>query len=255
MARAEVFIELSEDDLGVAYESYVKARYLKDLRVRFGLESMLETHCANRGGDALVARGLKRHVVVLKGRPGVKLRRVRSSAACELVESELRHMPFRSDTFDLVCSSDLTEWAPSTVEYLREMGRVASRFILIFVPNPFHLGHLVRRRFSRNGRSIRNTQKSWIPVGRICDAARKAGLKIVERGGIDAPPWPSHLRVRNLARRSGFKWRWSILGNRRCPRIIWVLAEMERAMPRWLRAFQGHIAYVLALKEAHANRS
>jgi len=252
MVRAEVFRKLSEDDLGVAYESYVRARYLEDLRVKFGLESMLETHCANGGKEALVARGLKRHVVLLKGRPAVDPRRFRSSASCEFIESELSHMPLRSHTFDIVCSSDLAEWAPSTVEYVGEMGRVASRFILIFIPNPFHLGHLIRRRFSRKGQSIR---KAWISDGRICDAVGKAGLKIVEKGGIDAPPWPSHLSVRNLTRRSGFKWRWSIVGNRRCPTIIWVLAEMERAMPRWLRAFQGHIAYVLALKEAHANPS
>jgi len=246
---------LSQEDLGVAYECFVKARYLKDLRSRFGLESMLEAHCDNGGEGALVALGLKRHVVVVKGIPGVNPKWFRSSAPCEIVESELSLMPFGSRTFDLVCSLDLIEWGPSTIEYVREMGRVSRKFILIFVPNPFHVGHLIRRvRFTRNARSIRNT-KSWISVGRICEALRKVGMKIVEIGGIDAPPWPSYLSVRNLARRSGFRWRWGILGNRRCPRIIWVLAEMEKAMPRWLKAFQGHIVCVLALKETYANCS
>lgn len=252
---------MSQEDLGVAYESFVKARYVENLRVRSGLETILETRSANSEDYVLTTRGVTRHVVILEHIRGENPKRVKSgwnwnhaSAACDVVVGKLSDMPFRSRTFDLACSSEGEEWDVRAVEHMEEITRVSSRFLLIFFPNPLHIGHLIRRRFGGKRRSPNAMQKSWISVAHVCETIRNAGLKIIEKGGIDAPPWPSHLRVRNLARRSGFKWQWAVRGGRRCSRVIWLLAELERVMPGWFRAFHGHVVYVLASKEVHTTR-
>jgi hypothetical protein len=243
------FEDLNQEDLGVAYESYVKAKYLGDLCTRFDLESMLEIHSVNSIENALVARGFKRHVILL-GNQSINPRSDFHSSNADFLKSELSHMPFRAHTFDIVCSLDLPE---QNLTHVYEMARVSSRFILIFVPNPFHFGHLMLRRFSRkavDACSILHPNKIWISIEHLCYYAKKAGLKIVETGGLDAPPWPSHFSIGNLVRRSGVKWRWSIYKKNKYPIIIWLFAELERLMPKWLKVFQAHIVYVLASKKS-----
>ena len=273
------------EGLGLVYERLVLNDYLDALVERFGVRSVLEAplygmagvsginsvHLARRGcGITLVDWNLKRLQAV---------RRVWQELGLEdhltLVHvPDLARLPFGEGTFDLVWNWAALWYLPDPAALLREMARVTRRLVFTAMPNRWQPGYLLRK-YVLDRPFFERVDERWANIGRVRRQLEAAGLRLVERGVLDVPPWPDTvmpatevlqrlgLRSERLARRFREEggWHWSTmdyyLGRR--PDLkerIERYAFLERApLPWWTKVVWAHHQYVLMVKTEHTSAS
>jgi len=263
------------EGLGLVYERLVLNDYLdrllKDYRVETVLEAPLfgmagvsginSVHFAKQGcGVTLVDV----HAERLSG-----IERIwrELGLPCRFVlQDDLAHLPFDDDSFDLAW-----EWAglwylADAPALLAELARVSRHLVFLAMPNRLQPGYWLRK-FLVDREFFETVDERWANMGLVKRTIERQGVRIVEEGVLDVPPWPDTVMpAAELLRRLGIRseklegrfsgddWQWSTMdyyvGKRpELGDIVERYTFLERLPLPWrLKVIWAHHRYVLGSK-------
>jgi SAM-dependent methyltransferase len=264
------------EGLGVVYERFVLNDYLDRLVDDYGVRSVLEAPLYGMAGVSginsvrLAQRGCDVTLVdCLDDRlDGVARiwRELNLPARCVL-HQDFAHLPFGDGAFDLAW-----EWAglwylPDAEALLRELARVSRKLVFVAMPNAAQVGYLMRKYLI--DRDFFNTvDERWVHMARIRRVLGAAGVRFVEQGVLDVPPWPDTVMpAAEVLKRFGIRsqklndqftgqgWTWSTMAYylgqqpdlyQRVMKYAW----LDRAPLPWqVKLVWAHHRYVLGSKE------
>ena len=272
------------EGLGLVYERFVLNDFLLALRKAHGIESVLEAPLfgmAGVSGINSVALARAGASVTLMDEHPERL------AAVERIWGELSlsarfvhhfdwgHLPFPDNTFDLAwnwaalwhLSDGSPEAARRPEALLSELARVSRRVVFEAMPNRVQVGYLLRK-YLLEREFVTYVDEQWADIGRVRRVLESAGLRIVDQGVLDVPPWPDTvmpasevlkrlgIRSRKLEGQfSGDSWQWSTMAYYlgRQPELyerVMRYAWLDRAPIPWrIKAVWAHHRYVVGVKE------
>jgi len=264
------------EGLGLVYERFVLNDLLDRLRLRYAVASVLEAPIygmAGVSGINSVALGRAGCAITLVD---VDAERVGDIArvwgelglAPRLVcHSDMARLPFADASHDLVWNHAALWHVGSQAEsLLAEMARVARRAVLTAMPNRWQVGYLMRKHVVDKG-FFDTIDERWVDMGRIKSILKRAGLRLVEDGVVDVPPWPDtvmpaaeflqRLGIKSKSMQGKFQgsaWQWSTMDyytgkNPGLRDKVMRYAFLERLPLPWqVKAVWAHHRYVVAEK-------
>jgi len=173
----------------------------------------------------------------------------------KFVKSDLKSLPFDSDSFDLVWSYDMFAKLTDPPRYIQEAARVSRKFVYMITPNKWNYGYPIHKihQFVTKQKSEFGSE-CWMTRRAIKDAMRNAGLNIVEEGVHDVPPWPGFIRLYVTAKKStesitiGRK----VLGAKVAKSVKKFMFIERSSLPLTLKLLFAHSVYVLGEKKKEA---
>lgn len=167
---------------------------------------------------------------------------------------------FKTNQFDLVWNHLAFEHYPDPLSLVKEMVRVSNNLVINFTLSPFNIGfpihwllHKVTRKPWDHG-FFKNTLISTMEK-----VHRQAGLKIVESGGCDDPPWMDTVDLEMGGSMRYFdvwpktisdRWVWGATNpavqNHWLVKLLW---DWETSMPEWFRRLTAHHLYTASKKK------
>lgn len=266
------------EGLGLVYERLVLNDYLDRLVDDFGVRSVLEAPIYGMAGVSginsvrFTQRGIPVTLVDVHEDRLNQVRRVwRELALDHLVTFVLApdpaQLPFGDGQFDLVWNWAALWYLPNAAATLREMARTSARLVFTAMPNRLQLGYLLRKFVLERG-FFDSVDERWAAIGRARAVLAGCGLRLIEHGVLDVPPWPDTvmpaaevlkrlgLQHTVLARRfsTAESWDWSTMdyytGRRpELKRLMDGYAFLERAPLPWqLKVVWAHHRYLLMAK-------
>jgi hypothetical protein len=263
------------EGLGVVYERFVLNEYLDRLLARHEVKTVLEAPLygmAGVSGINSVRLAQQGCAVTLVDSNAERLEGVtRIWAELGLPATFIHHedmgrLPFPDGSFDLAW-----EWAglwylPDAKALLRELVRTSRKLVFVAMPNRLQVGYLLRKVLIDRD-FFKTVDERWVDMGRIKGILREEGLKIMEEGVLDVPPWPDTVMpAAEVLKRLGIKskklegqfsgdsWQWSTMDHYlgRRPGLhtqVMRYAFLDRApLPWWIKAIWAHHRYVLGVK-------
>ncbi|MDQ7029592.1 MAG: class I SAM-dependent methyltransferase [Ardenticatenia bacterium] len=188
------------EGLGLVYERLVLNDYLRMLVGRFGVRHVLEVPLYGMAGVsginsvALAQRGCVVTLVDWNAERLALVRRVWQELELDshltLVHvPDLTCLPFANRRFDLVWNWAALWHVSDPAGLLREMARVTRRLVFTAMPNRWQPGYLLRK-YVLDRPFFARVDERWTAIGRAQRELEAAGLRLVERGVMDIPPWP-----------------------------------------------------------------
>jgi hypothetical protein len=263
------------EGLGVVYERLVLNEYLDELLARHEVKTVLEAPLYGMAGVSginsvrLAQQGcavtlVDSNVERLEG--VTRIWKELGLSATFVHHEDMGRLPFPDGSFDLVW-----EWAglwylPDAEALLRELVRTSRKLVFVAMPNRLQVGYLMRKVLIDRD-FFKAVDERWVDMGRIKGILREEGLRIVEEGVLDVPPWPDTVMpAAEVLNRLGIKskklegqftgdsWQWSTmdyyLGRR--PELhaqVMRYAFLDRApLPWWIKAVWAHHRYALGEK-------
>jgi SAM-dependent methyltransferase len=260
------------EGLGVVYERFVLNDYLDQLIDRHGIKTVLEAPLYGMAGVSginsvrLAERGCQ---VTLIDNRAERLKGVRNIwehlglPATFLYHGDFKALPFPDHSFDLTW-----EWAglwylPDAEALLQELVRVSRNLVFVAMPNNLQVGYLLRK-YVIDQDFFPTVDEKWVQMGRIKKSLKVAGVKFIDEGVLDVPPWPDTVMpaaevLKRLGIRSqklnqqftGEGWQWSTMAyylgtqpelRERVMKYAW----LDRAPLPWqLKTIWAHHRYVL----------
>jgi SAM-dependent methyltransferase len=263
------------EGLGLVYERFILNDFLERLCTRGRIRSVLEAPLYGMAGVSgingvmLARRGIA--VTAVDDHPE-RIQGVRRIWADDLhlpidlvqvARDGWGRLPFPDRAFDLTWQWAGLWYLPDPTALLRELARASRRWVFVAMPNSLQVGYWVRK-WVIDRDFFRRHDERWTDLGRIRRILEGAGVRIVEQGVLDVPPWPDtvmpaaevlkRLGIRSArldARFSGEGWKWSTmayyLGQQpelygRVMRYAW----LDRARLPWqAKAVWAHHRYLL----------
>ncbi len=264
------------EGLGLVYERLVLNRYLERLVERFGIRSALEAPLYGMAGVSginsvqLARRGCAVTLVDCVAERLVGVRRIweELNLPVRLVwHPDFTRLPFADASFDLAWQWAGLWYLPDAASLLRELVRVSRRLVFVAMPNPLQPGYLLRK-YVLERDFFRTVAEDWVDVRRIKRVLSDAGVRLIEEGVMDIPPWPDTVMpaaevlrrlgigsARLRARFSGARWQWSTMAyylgvqpdlGERVMRYAWL---EDLPIPWRLKLVWAHHRYVLGVVE------
>ena len=260
------------EGLGVVYERFVLNDYLDQLVDHYDIQTVLEAPLFGMAGGSginsvrLAERGCAVTLVDsnrerLDGAP--RIWDQLDLPATFIHHQDFVHLPFADNSFDLAW-----EWAglwylPDAAALLRELARVSSRLVFVAMPNSVQVGYLLRKYVIDRG-FFPTVDEKWVQMGRIKKTLKTAGLRFIDEGVLDVPPWPDTVMpAAEVLKRLGIKskklndqftgqdWTWSTMAyylgqqpdlRERVMKYAW----LDRAPIPWqLKTIWAHHRYIL----------
>lgn len=220
------------EGLGVVYERFVLNDYLDQLVDRHAITTVLEAPLYGMAGVSginsvrLAERGCQ---VTLVDNRAERLKGVRKIwerldlPATFLYHQNFKALPFADNSFDLTW-----EWAglwylPDAEALLRELVRVSRNLVFVAMPNNLQVGYLLRK-YVIDQAFFPTVDERWVQMGRIKRSLKETGVKFIDEGVLDVPPWPDTVMpaaevLKRLGIRSqklnqqftGEGWQWSTM--------------------------------------------
>lgn len=266
------------EGLGLVYERFVLNDLLERLRVQFSATSVLEAPIygmAGVSGINSVALARSGCAVTLVDVDAERLGDIaRVWGELDLTPQVVQHMdlgrlPFADASFDLVWNhAALWYLGEQAAPLLGEMARVARRAVLVAMPNRWQVGYLLRKYVVERS-FFATVDEQWVNMSRIKGLLRQAGLRLVEDGVVDVPPWPDtvmpaaeflqRLGIKSKSvqgRFQGSSWQWSTMDyySGKTPGLrerVMRYAFLERLPLPWqIKAVWAHHRYVVAVRDA-----
>lgn len=260
------------EGLGVVYERFILNDYLLALAQKHPIQTVLEAPLYGMAGVS----GINSYILAKTGRAvtliddhaerleGVKrIWAELNTPATFIHHPDFAHLPFEDKTFDLTW-----EWAglwylPNAEALLKELVRVSKNLVLVAMPNNIQVGYLMRKYVI--DRDFFNTiDEQWVNMSRIKPVLKAAGLRFIEQGVMDVPPWPDTVMpAADVLKRLGIKskkldaqftgagWTWSTMAYYlgRQPDLydrVMKYAWLDHAPLPWqIKAVWAHHRYVL----------
>lgn len=223
------------EGLGLVYERLVLNDYLDQLVERFGVRHVLEAPIYGMAGVSginsvrFAQRGLHVTLVDVNEARLAEVRRVWRELGLDhrasfVLGPDPARFPFGDAHFDLVWNWAALWYLPDAASTLREMARTSARLVFTAMPNRLQMGYLLRR-FVLERDFFERVDERWATIGRARAVLEESGLRLVEQGVLDVPPWPdtvmpaSEVLARLGLRRAGFaqrfsdaeRWDWSTM--------------------------------------------
>jgi hypothetical protein len=256
----------SNEGFGTQYERLMVNDLLLKTCVKYGLRSILESPADGitgvPGANSLCLAGMAEKPVALSNPSALLLERAGDTwkqmgladkmEACQCPVAKLIY-PDRS--YELVWSFCMIEQMKDPESYLRELFRVSAKTVLMITVND-NSGVWLHRQWHRFGNIPWNHGNEALmnPAG-IKAAFRRAGLKVVEAGGVDVPPtldtsdMSLTADLRRIAGLFGRKWDWNLKGEKQRPgAILHLFSWLEHNLPRWFKIRHAHHIYVVGMR-------
>lgn len=167
---------------------------------------------------------------------------------------------FRDNQFDMVWNHLAFEHYQNPSPLIKEMKRISNNLILNLTLSPFNLGfpiHWLIHKISR---------KPWdhgffknMLISTMDKVHKSEGLKLVESGGCDVPPWMDTVDLEMGGSMRYFdawpksiadKWVWGATNpdvqNHPVIKLLW---DWEVSMPEWFRRLVAHHLYTCSKKD------
>jgi SAM-dependent methyltransferase len=262
------------EGLGLVYERFVLNDYLEQLVDQYTVRTVLEAPLYGMAGVSginsvrLAQRGCDVTLVdsVTERLDGIsRIWGELNLPARFVLHQDFAHLPFEDDTFDLTW-----EWAglwylPDAESLLRELARVSRKLVFVAMPNNLQIGYLMRK-YLIDRDFFDTIDERWVQMRRVGRVLRAVGVRLVDQGVLDVPPWPDTVMpAAEVLRRLGIKskkleaqftgdgWTWSTmayyLGQEpdlysQVIRYAW----LDRAPIPWqLKLVWAHHRYILGL--------
>ena len=191
------------EGLGVVYERFMLNNYFDSLLARHNITSVLEAPIYGMAGVSGInsVRWAQRGCnVTLVDTDRQRLEGVEKLWAELNLPVTTRYipaigeerLPWDDQSFDFVWNfAALWYLQPAhSVEFLlRDLVRLSKRWIFISMPNSVQVGYLMRK-YLIDKEFFKGVDESWIDLGRVKRALSAAGVRIVDEGVLDVPPWP-----------------------------------------------------------------
>ena len=194
----EKYLTDYNEGLGVVYERFILNNYLTALTEKYAIESVLEAPLFGMAGVS----GINSYYLAKSGRSvtliddnAERLKGVKriwgelKTPATFIHHTDYARLPFDDNTFDLAW-----EWAglwylPDAGALLKELARVSKNLVLVAMPNNLQVGYLMRKYVI--DRDFFNTiDEQWVKMGKIKQTLKDTGLRFIDEGVLDVPPWP-----------------------------------------------------------------
>ena len=271
------------EGLGLVYERFVLNGFLQDLQREHNIETVLEAPLfgmAGVSGINSVALAQEGASVTLVDDHAERLAGVeRIWGELNLPAEFIQHgrwdqLPFPDNSFDLAWNwaalwylSDGSATGQGIPEaLLKELVRVSRNVVFVAMPNRVQVGYLLRK-YVLERDFVKYVDEGWADIGRVRRVLGQSGVRIVDQGVLDVPPWPDTVMpasevLKKLGIKSkklegqfsGDSWEWSTmayyLGQQpelydRVMRYAW----LDRAPIPWrIKAVWAHHRYVVGIK-------
>jgi len=132
-------------------------------------------------------------------------------------------LPFADRSFDLTWQWAGLWYIADPAGLLRELARTSRKLVFVAMPNNLQVGYWMRK-LVLDREFFAAHDETWTDIGRIRRILEAEGVKIIEEGVLDTPPWPDtvmpanevlkRLGVHNKtleAQFTGDGWRWSTM--------------------------------------------
>ncbi len=260
------------EGLGLVYERFVLNDFLQALCDRYQLTSVIEAPLYGMAGVsginsvALAQAGCD--VTLVDDHPtrlsGVERiwRELDLPVTLELA-NDWGRLPFASRSFDLAWCWAALWYLPDAGELLRELARVSRRVVFVAMPNNLQVGYWMRK-LVLDRDFFGTVDERWVDINLVRRQLSWQGVRIVEQGVLDVPPWPDTVMPANeVLKRLGIRsrqlesqftgegWTWSTMAYylNQQPDLydrVMKYAALDRARLPWqLKAIWAHHRYLL----------
>lgn len=220
------------EGLGLVYERFVLNDFLLKLKGRYGFANAIEAPLygmAGVSGINSVALARIKTPVTLVDDNAERLAGVEriwdelglpAQFAC--VEDWSR-LPFPDNAFEFAWNWAAIWHLKDPAALLAELVRVSNKLVFVAVPNPVQVGYQVRKHIVEP-EFVKEIDERWTNIGLVRQTLEGLGIRILEQGVLDTPPWPDTvmpasqllaklgIRSRKLQGRfEGEGWRWSTM--------------------------------------------
>lgn len=265
------------EGLGLVYERFVLNDFLRQLRARYEVATVLEAPLFGMAGvsgiNSVALAGAGCRVTLADDNPerldGVQRIWLELALPVDLVQiGDWGRLPFPDNAFDLAW-----EWAglwylPDPGALLRELARVSRDLVFVAMPNRWQLGYALRKYvLDRPFFQQIGDGEYWASMAPIRQLLEAQGVTIVDEGVLDVPPWPDTVMpasevLQRLGIRSqrlqeqftGEGWEWSTMAyylgqqpelRERVMRYAWL---DQAPLPWQVKAVWAHHRYLLGRK-------
>jgi SAM-dependent methyltransferase len=263
-----------DEGIGTVYERRLIDAYLRGLMQQYGVRRVLETPAdgvtgvpginslefARHGGQVVLANpvpAMLEKAALVWGRQGLR-------DQAEFHHAEADALPFGDSEFDLVWNFCMFERFDPPDTVLAEMARVAKGYVMIMNQNYHNWGTGVHKLYH----NLANLEwdHGYMPLmssEAIVESMKRVGLKVLEVGYIDTPPWmdtwdmPLRGALKGVLGRLGMTWEWKsnqkpISENKASgtgqEQMLKLFEWVEHNLPGWFARSQTHHYYVLGQK-------
>lgn len=266
------------EGLGLVYERFVLNDFLAALRARYDIQTVLEAPLYGMAGvSGINSVGLAQagcQVTLVDDQPtrlaGVK--RIWGELGLSMTPVTLGGrgwgaLPFADRSFDLAWCWAALWYLPDASQLLRELARVSRRVVFVAMPNNLQVGYWMRKLVIDRA-FFHSVDERWVNIGLVKRTLAAAGVRLVEQGVLDAPPWPDTVMPANeVLKRLGIRssklesqftgdnWSWSTmayyLGQQPdlYDRVIKYAWLDHAPLPWQIKAIWAHHRYVVGTVE------
>lgn len=267
------------EGLGLVYERFVLNDFLQDLQARFDIQSVLEAPLYGMAGVS----GINSYIlaqagcdVTLVDDTPERLRGVQRiwqedlhtpAQFIHIDPAKWQRLPFADGTFDMTWQWAGLWYLQDPAGLVQELARTSRRVVFVAMPNRLQVGYWLRK-FVIDRDFFRHHDERWTEMARIRALLEDAGVRIIEEGVLDTPPWPDtvmpanevlqRLGIRSAALEaqfSGDNWEWNTMNyyTGQEPDLrdrVMPYAFLDHATLPWqAKAIWAHHRYLVGLKE------
>ncbi len=256
---------------GVNYERYAVGRKLEKFVDAYGIQTVLEVpaHGAKAAPSLYsLAFALKHCRVTLLNGSRQSLPYYEDLGVAGQVEfldvQDIQSTSLANDSYDFVWNFAFIPTYPDPAGLLREMARVSRKYVALFSVNRRNVGfHLHRFAHWANHIPWSHGDARFNDPHFLQRFLMQQGLRVVETGVVDCPPWPDSVGFRDIRLHkqgitsSVVDWRVpyiSYLKEQRFPwwfRYVYALETLPLPLPA--KYLYAHIFYTVAEKNAEEN--
>jgi ubiquinone/menaquinone biosynthesis C-methylase UbiE len=253
------------EGFGSVYGRYVRNHLSRRLLTQHRIRTVLEAPCnaesyfASPGTQSVVFAQAGCAVTLLHPEAEI-IEKTREfwaalgwSDAPVLHHMDLYHLPFEADQFNLVWNFDYIPLFDEPARFIAEMARVSNDLVLVIVPNFKNIGYPLHALINvLNQRKSPWGARAWMAIKPVERAMRSLGLKIVESGLVDMPPWPGFDAlnlVGQFVRKNTVQSKPDERTDEEVERMLSKLTFIEYApFPKLLKTSFSHQLYILGQK-------
>jgi hypothetical protein len=268
------------EGLGLVYERFVLNGFLDDLRRRYNIRNVLEAPLYGMAGVS----GINGVVFARQGLPvtlvddtperieGVRRiweRDLQLPVETVLIPSDgWGNLPFADRSFDLTWQWAGLWYLQKPAALLRELARCSRKLVFVAMPNNIQVGYWMRKLVIDRD-FFATHDEGWTDITRLRHILEDAGVRIIDEGVLDVPPWPDTVMPANeVLKRLGIRsrkleeqftgdgWNWSTMA--------WYMGEQPElydqvmkyawldnaALPWQMKAIWAHHRWLLGVVEA-----
>ncbi len=222
------------EGLGLVYERFVLNDFLAGLRARFEIQTVLEAPLYGMAGVSginsvgLAQGGCQVTLVDDNAQRLAGVKRIWGELGLPMTPVALDSaawgaLPFADRSFDLAWCWAALWYLPDASQLLAELARVSRRVVFVAMPNNLQVGYWMRKLVIDRD-FFPTVDERWVNIGLVKRVLRGQGVRLVEQGVLDVPPWPDtvmpanevlkRLGIRSAKLESQFSgdhWTWSTM--------------------------------------------